>query len=247
MSLDHVDGFVERAQTQAVAMRRHVLSLPAEQLRGRPWDVIAAIEAFANDQGLAMLFRRPKIDVVRRVLAALRPRPKVVVEFGTFVGTSAIAWGAILRELNGSDATDIHVYGLELEPKMAEIATDMIRLAGLEDIVSVVVGPGSESLQNLVAEGKVRPGGLDMVFIDHWEKYYVPDLQLCEKLKVFHKGSIAVADNTDIPGAPAYLEYVKKGGDLENGTVRYESRTLYPEAADGSRPSAVEVSTVVEV
>lgn len=182
-----------------------------------------------------MLFRRPKIDVVRGVLAALEPRPKVVVEFGTFVGTSALAWGAILKELNGADAAGgVRVYTCELNPKLVQTARDLLQLAGLDDVVSVLEGPGSDSLKKLYAEGKVKEGQLDMVFLDHWEKFYLPDLRLCEELKLFRKGSVAVADNTDYPGAPEYLEYVKKGGSGEAGSVRYESKSLLAQSEAGA-------------
>ena len=60
-----------------------------------------------------------------------------------------------------------------------------------------------------------------MAFIDHWERYYLPDLQWCEELGVFHKGSLVIADNTDIPGAPQYLKYVRAGG---TGSVKYDSK-----------------------
>lgn len=103
---------------------------------------------------------------------------------------------------------------------MVRLSRDLVQLAGLDEIVHVLEGPASESLRTLYDEGKVTSGGVDMAFIDHWEEYYLPDLQLCEKLGVFHKGSLVIADNTDFPGAPKYLEYVRSGG---SGAVRYES------------------------
>jgi predicted O-methyltransferase YrrM len=211
------------ANERAAALHKHLLSLPAEQLQGKPWNIVTAIEDFSNAERVPMLFGQAKINVVRDVLNGLKPKPKVIVEFGTFVGNSAVAWGAILRELNGPEAEGLRVYGFEMDPKLAQMARDLVKLAGLDDIVSVLEGPGSESLKQLHSEGKVLAGKLDMVFIDHWEKFYVPDLKLCEELKLFHVGSVAVADNTDFPGAPDYVEYVKKGGD---GAVRYESESL---------------------
>lgn len=52
-----------------------------------------------------------------------------------------------------------------------------------------------------------------MLFLDHWEKFYVPDLRLCEELSLLKPGSVIVADNTDMPGAPDYLKYVEGGGE----------------------------------
>lgn len=97
-------------------------------------------------------------------------------------------------------------------------------------MIEVLVGSGSDSLKKLHAEGRVKSGEVDVVFIDHWEQHYLPDLKLCEELKLFHKGSVVLADNTDMPGAPDYLAYVKKGGD---GSVKYESESLTSESAHG--------------
>lgn len=177
-----------------------------------------------------MLFRGPKLDLAQKALAEMEPKPKLLLEFGTFVGTSAIAWGAALKSYHGADA---RVYTFEFDPKMAAVAKDMISLAGLDDIVSVLVGAGADSLKRLVEEGKVKQGELDVVFIDHWEECYLPDLRLCEELKLFHNGSLALADNVDMPGAPEYLAYVQKGGSGESGAVKYKTESQF---ADTGRP-----------
>jgi catechol O-methyltransferase len=188
-----------------------------------------------------MIFRGAKLAVVSDILAKKDPKPKMIIEFGTFVGCSALAWGATLRDFHGSAASDIHVYTFELDAKMVQVSRDMIKLAQLDDIVTVVEGPGSESLKKLHAEGKVKGGQVDMVFIDHWEKMYLPDLQLCEELNVLRKGSIVVADNTDIPGAPVYLAYVKNGGSGKAGAVRFESISHEAVQTSGQRPGPVGV------
>lgn len=135
-----------------------------------------------------MIFRSAKITTSKESLVAVEPKLKVFVEFGTFVGTSAIAWAALLQEFHGKDAKDIKVFTFEFDPKIAEVARDLIKAAGLDDVVEVFVGPGSESLKKLHAEGRVKEGGVDAVFIDHFEKFYLPDLKLCEDLKLFPQG-----------------------------------------------------------
>lgn len=177
-----------------------------------------------------MIFRSEKIATSKATLAAVEPKPKVFVEFGTFVGTSAIAWAALLRDFHGPDAKDIKVFTFEFDPKVAEVARDLIKAAGVDDVVEVLVGPGAESLKTLHAEGRVREGGVDAVFIDHWEECYLPDLKLCEELKLFHEGSVVLADNTDMPGAPDYLAYVRSGGE---GSVKYETKSVKSEATGG--------------
>lgn len=183
-----------------------------------------------------MIFRSAKIATSRAALAAMTPPPRVVVEFGTFVGTSAIAWAAMLRDFHGSGdaeaarAAGVRVFTFEFDPAVAEVARSLVAAAGVDDVVEVHVGAGADSLRRLHAEGRVRAGEVDVVFIDHWEECYLPDLRLCEELGLFRAGSLVLADNTDMPGAPDYLAYVKKGGE---GPVRYESESLQSESAHG--------------
>lgn len=170
-----------------------------------------------------MIFQSPKLKVAREALESMHVPPKVIIEFGTYVGSSAIAWGAILQGLHGQNAAEkgCRVYTFELDPKMVKLSRELVHLAGLHEIVHVLEGQAAESLGKLYDEGAVTRGGVDMAFIDHWEKYYLPDLQWCEELGVFHKGSLVIADNTDFPGAPQYLEYVRAGG---TGSVKYDSK-----------------------
>lgn len=96
-----------------------------------------------------------------------------------------------------------------------------------------------ESLKSLYLNGKVDTGRLDVLFLDHAKDAYLPDLKLVEQLKPPHTGSVILADNTDIPGAPD----VRKGGS-EDGEVGYKTESL--EAAGKERgPKIVELSTVV--
>ncbi|ORY62123.1 S-adenosyl-L-methionine-dependent methyltransferase [Pseudomassariella vexata] len=246
-SFDDIASWQVYTQERARALHTHIMSLPTSPFENKPLTLCTTIESWASTNRLPMIFRAAKMDVARQVLSKLEPKPKVIVEFGTYVGTSALAWGYLLRSLQGEngDNDGAKVYTFELDSGMAGIARDFVKLVGLEDTVHVLEGPGSDSLKKLTQEGKVQPGGVDVVFFDHWEKLYLPDLQLCESLSLFHKGSVAIADNTDIPGAPDYLEYVKKGGS-EDGKVRYESVSHRAEG-DGQGPKIVEVSTVVQV
>lgn len=157
-----------------------------------------------------MAFLGPKLNIAREALESMSVSPKIIAEFGTYVGCSAVAWGAILKDIHGINAAEkgCRVYTFELDPEMVQLPRELTKLAGLDDIVHVLEGPASGSLKRLYDEGSVTRGGVDMVFTDHWEKYYLPGLQLREELGVFHEGSLVMADNTDFPGAPQYLNYV---------------------------------------
>lgn len=202
------------------------------QLQNNPWAVTAAIEDFTKTEKHLMTFKAPKLKIAREMLESMSVPPKVIIEFGTYVGSSAIAWGAILQDLHGRDAAEkgCRVYTFELDPEMVRVSRELVHLAGLDEIVHVLEGPGAESLEILYNKGAVTRGGVDMAFIDHWEKYYLPDLQWCEELGVFHKGSLVIADNTDMPGAPQYLKYVRAGG---TGSVKYDSKPYDSKAKRG--------------
>ncbi|KXH69154.1 hypothetical protein CSAL01_08367 [Colletotrichum salicis] len=69
----------------------------------------------------------------------------------------AKAWGAMLKEFYPDNNSGIRVYSFELDPELAEIARDIVKLAGMSDIVTVIDGPGAESLKGLVKNGDIKP------------------------------------------------------------------------------------------
>ena len=71
-----------------------------------------------------------------------------------------------------------------------------------------------------------------MLFIDHWEKFYLPDRRLCEELGLLKKGSVIVADNVDRSGAPEYRKYIESGGE---GGWKYKFERLDVDVEDGPR------------
>jgi catechol O-methyltransferase len=222
------DTFAKRA----VQLREYIFSQPSSTFENNPWAVANAIDDFAETQGRMMIFKKKKLDVANAQLTAQQPAPRTILEFGTFVGKSAVAWGAILRDIYGGNVPeDANVYTFELDPVMVSLSRDLIKLAGLQDVVHVLEGPASESLKKLHSKGKVT--SVDMAFFDHWEEFYLPDLQLIEDLKLFRVGSLAIADNTDFPGAPDYLKYVKAGGRGSAGSVKYESLSFETESQQG--------------
>ncbi|KAJ4382619.1 hypothetical protein N0V86_001841 [Didymella sp. IMI 355093] len=207
-------------------LHQHILSLHQSSFHGKPRELIAEIARWAEANNMGMLFHGLKIQKCHDILQATEPKPKVIIEYGTYVGNSALGWAASLMEFHGRDASDIHVYGFESDPEKATIARDVIKLAGVENIVTIVTATGAEALEQLRHEGKITQGQVDVVLLDHWKDVYLSDLVLCEKLQVFHEGSIIFADNTDYPGAPDYIEYVKRGGSGLPGATRYATETL---------------------
>lgn len=179
-----------------------------------------------------MLFGPAKMAQAAIALADMPVPPRVLVEFGAYVGYSALRWATLLEELNKSDpSAAVHVYTFELDPANAQIARDFVTAAGRSAQITVFEGPGDESLNKLVEDGTLPKGSVDVVFIDHWEARYKPDLQLCESLGVLRLGSLVVADNTDFPGAPEYLAYVQAGGSGGEGAVKFETKSYEADAS----------------
>ena len=207
--------------------------------------MLKVIDDFDKHEKGLMTFQPRKLVVSRQALDRLQHKPKVLVEMGVYVGVSqsqqmmlqkpdrwqqfsAVAWGAMLRDINAGCDEDCKVYACELDPEFARIARDFVELAGLQDIVKVLEGLATESVARLKSEGSLS--SLDVLFLDHWQDAYLPDLRFCERLGIFRSGSIVIADNTDWPGAPDYLSYVRAGGSGAEGGIRYRTKTYETEA-----------------
>jgi catechol O-methyltransferase len=118
------------------------------------------------------------------------------------VGYSCILFGDALREAGGKS-----YYSLERNPEFAAIAASLVDLAGLQDVVKVMVGPSDAGIKRLHSEGGLTQ--IDMLFLDHFKPAYLPDLKLCEQLALIKPGSLLAADNVIKPGNPPYLEHVR--------------------------------------
>jgi catechol O-methyltransferase len=130
-------------------------------------------------------------------------KPSVMIELGGYVGYSAILFGDAIKKNGGKQYLSI-----EKNPEMAAVATQLVDLAGLRDVVRVVVGSSNEVLTELISEKK-EIDSVELIFMDHWQDLYLPDLWLLEDLKVLNPGvSLLLADNVIMPGAPKYLEWV---------------------------------------
>lgn len=169
-------------------------------------------------------------------------RPKIFLEFGSYVGYSAVGLGAAWRDLNPGQK--VSYFTFEKNPLMAAVTSSFVELAGLKDVVHVHVGPASESIKRLVAEGKLEKGSVDCILLDHWKELYLPDLQLCEELSLLRKGSVILADNILFPGAPEYLAYVKRGlAEKSKEGFGYETRTA--DFVEDGRPVSFDCSTAL--
>lgn len=184
-------------------------------MKGNPKKIIQAIDHFGCNEQLLITIGRDKGRVMADLIREHKPR--TMVELGGYVGYSAIFFADELR--SACPGQRVHYWSLELHSEFAEIARELIEIAGLSDIVTVVVGFSSDSLRQLKKDGQLDQ--IDVLYLDHNEgELYVKDTSLGEELALFRPGSHIVADNCLIPGAPAYRAYVRGNAKFESKGVK---------------------------
>jgi catechol O-methyltransferase len=172
----------------------------------RPGDVDDAIRVI-DDFGRHVSFLINVGDEKGELLdnAVERTQPRRLLELGTYCGYSALRIARLMPR-------EARLYSLELHAANAEIARGILAYAGVDDRVTVIVGrlgDGGETIRNLKRENGFTQGALDLVFIDHDKNAYLPDLELILDEGWLHQGSVVVADNILVPGAPAYRAYMR--------------------------------------
>lgn len=191
------------------------------QIRGSPWQVLAAIDEYGRTKRYLMNVGDDKGRLVCDLIRERRPR--TMVELGGYVGYSAILFGDCLRQAGGKQ-----YFSLERNPEFAAVIMSLADLAGLSDIVKVVVGASGESIQRLHTDRAIQK--IDLMFLDHYKPAYTSDLKLCEELELIVPGSVLAADNVIKPGNPPYLEYVRSSVEKKR------------KAFDGSHLNGVDTS-----
>ncbi|KAL2001449.1 hypothetical protein VTN02DRAFT_1765 [Thermoascus thermophilus] len=198
---------------------RYIHALPnLSELQGHPDKVLAAMDDFAATRRHLMNVGAAKGKFITELIAEMRPQ--TVVELGGFVGYSAILFGDALRRAGGQ-----RYLSLELNEEFAAVARRLVDLAGLGDIVRVVVGPSSRSLHELYSSGELTT--VELLFLDHHKPLYTVDLRLCEHYGLIRPGSVLAADNVIVPGAPEYLAYVRS--DVRTKRARAKKHERDPE------------------
>ncbi|XP_039602433.1 transmembrane O-methyltransferase homolog [Polypterus senegalus] len=150
--------------------------------------------------------------------------PKTVLELGTHCGYAAVRIARLL-ELGA------RLYTVEMDEENARIAEKIIRLAGFDDdTVELIIGHS----EDVIPQFRERFGvdRIDFVFMDHWKRCYLRDLQLLEESGLIGKGSIILADNVIFPGAPHFLRYIKSSG-LYQYRIHRATLEYFPGIRDG--------------
>lgn len=188
-------------------------------------DVLATIDKFAYEKSFLINVGDEKGALLDA--AVRRAETQLALELGTYCGYGA------MRIARAAPAA--RVFSVEFSRANAEIARRIWAHAGVADRVTCVVGTigdGGKTLDALTQSG-FAPAGLDLVFLDHDKNAYLPDLHSILDRGWLHAGSIVVADNVKLPGAPKYLAYMREHqGTVWNTTehkTHAEYQTLLPD------------------
>ncbi len=133
--------------------------------------------------------------------AVRRARPRRLLELGAFCGYSGLR---MARNMIGG----AQLRSVEISPVNAAMATRVWQHAGVTDRVQAVVGTLSDgtTLDRL----RTELGSIDFVFVDHAQSRYLPDLLILLDAGLLHPGTVVLADNVKVPGAPRYLSYLRQ-------------------------------------
>ncbi|MGV0793832.1 O-methyltransferase [Mycolicibacterium sp. XJ1819] len=188
--------------------------------RGDAEDVLATIDKFAYEKSILMNVGDEKGALLDA--AVRRADPRLVLELGTYCGYGALRLACA--------APSAKVYSVEFSAANAEVARRIWTHAGVVDRITCVVGTlgdGGKTLTALATEHGFAPGRLDLMFIDHDKRAYLPDLQSVLDRGWLHTGSVVVADNVRIPGAPAYRSYMREQQGKLWHTVEHKTHVEY--------------------
>ena len=181
---------------------------------------LAAIDTFARDQAMLVNIGDEKGELLDA--AVRRATPAVVLELGTYCGYSALR---IARA-----APTARVYSVEFSPANAEVARRIWTHAGVDDRITCVVGTigdGGRTLDALSHDHGFGDGAVDLLFIDHDKNAYLSDLRSIIARGWLHPGSIVVADNVRVPGAPGYRRFLREQEGRSWRTVEHKTHVEY--------------------
>ena len=183
-------------------------------------DVLGTIDKFAYEKSMLINVGDEKGLLLDG--AVKRADPALALELGTYVGYGALR---IARA-----APHAKVFSVELAEANAANARRIWAHAGVDDRVTCVVGTvgdGGRTLDALANEHGFASGTLDFVFLDHDKDAYLDDLRSILERSWLHSGSIVVADNVKVPGAPKYREYMRQQQGKQWNTVEHKTHVEY--------------------
>lgn len=126
---------------------------------------------------------------------------KLVVEIGTSTGESAVWFALGLQSTGGRLVTH------ELDQERAKIAQENFKKAGVDDLITVVLGDAHETV-------KQHKDPIDIIFLDADKEGYIDYME--KLLPLVRPGGLVIAHNMNPRMAdPRYMEAITKNPALE--------------------------------
>jgi predicted O-methyltransferase YrrM len=149
------------------------------------------------------------IEFVRRMV--LRDRPRLVLEFGS--GLSTVALAASMRDSDGRREFP-SVISIEQDDDHAELTRDLLKQAGLEDDVAIVVAPlGEQTIEGLPTVCYLIPDVFAKVIGDRLVDFVLVDGPAAEPGARF--ATIPLVRSHLRDGAKVVLDDALRDGELE--------------------------------
>lgn len=137
--------------------------------------------------------------IMDKALQGMATPPKVLVELGSHCGYSTIRIASQLKAGQMLHSVDPDALGHAVSAKL-------ITFAAVGDRVKTWYAYSGDVLRKMAEEGMK----IDFMLLDHVKELYLSDLQLALSLNLFREGSVIVADNVLVPGAPEYKAWITK-------------------------------------
>ena len=103
-----------------------------QQIRNNPDRVLQAMDSFSEKHDFLINIGSDKGRIVTNLIA--EEKLKLVVEMGGYFGYSSILFANEMRKSH----SDARLWSLEYNSEFANIIREMVKLAGLQDTVTVV-------------------------------------------------------------------------------------------------------------
>ncbi len=133
---------------------------------------------------------------------------KHVVEIGTSTGESGVWFALALRKTGGKLTTH------EIDPQRAKIAEDNFKMAGVDHLITVVVGDAHETITRIEEP-------IDILFLDANPGGYIDYMD--KLLPKVRPGGLVIAHNMRRPAPnPDYVEAITKNPQLETSFLLME-------------------------
>jgi catechol O-methyltransferase len=186
-----------------------------------PGDVDAAIKAvdeYARTRAWLMNVGDEKGELLDAAVCATQP--KTAVEVGAYCGYSGLRIARALPE-------GAKLYSIEIAARNADVATRLWAHAGVGDRVKALVGTVGDGKTLHRLKNEFGVSALDFVFLDHDKDRYLADLLTLQDDGLLRAGSVVVADNVKLPGAPKYLAHMRAEEGKAGRTVEHKTHVEY--------------------